>query len=176
MAPPMPPQAPLRRHPPHTHESRMSSTGGMGGQITFIRRCKNVGKHQTVSNWHIFVEDESDTLDECLLSAQSCLNNKPRAPCAIAPPRGLMGAPGAPNTGGADVEQGASGGGGEARQGAAAAGGSEGMGRLEVRAARPTPTTRGPHPQDGEAKMTQNDVTGEGGGMNSCCCEVCGDV
>ena len=82
-----------------------------------------------------------------------------------------MGAPGAPNTGGADVEQGASGGGGEARQGAAAAGGP-----IEVRAARPTPTTRGPHPQDGEAKMTQNDVTGEGGGMNSCCCEVCGDV
>ena len=132
----------------------MSSTGGMGGQITFIRRCKNVGKHQTVSNWHIFVEDESDTLDECLLSAQSCLNNKPRAPCAIAPPRGLMGAPGAPNTGGADVEQGASGGGGEARQGATAAGGGELIGPFQVRTTRPTPTPTAPRPQDDITRMT----------------------
>ena len=114
--------------------------------------------------------------DECPLVPKLLRQQARGGLCGMASSRGHMGAPGAPNTGGADVEQGASGGGGEARQGAAAAGGSEGMGRLEVRAARPTPTTRGPHPQDGEAKMTQNDVTGEGGGMNSCCCEVCGDV
>ena len=61
-----------------------------------------------------------------------------------------MGVPGAPNLGGVDVEQGASGGGGGGAaggaplQGGASVAGSDGMSRFEVRTARQHPPPAAP--------------------------------